>query len=123
MDRGIRPQMVKGILFGLSVVDFAVILYDGKVHSVDSSDVAFQIADALALREAATKDNIGVLELIDRARVTVEEAFLGPILTGPASCHGQVLGSDANTKYRAITDALISQLELTNYPIDLRGLA
>ncbi len=55
VEKGIRNAMEEGILSGNKVVDVRVILFDGKYHEVDSSDLAFQIAGAMAFREAMSK--------------------------------------------------------------------
>ncbi len=123
VEKGVRSQLDKGVLAGYPVVDIQVTLYDGKAHSVDSSDMAFQTAGSIALREAASAKTVTLLEPIDEVTVTVGEEYLGAVMTDISGRRGQVLGTDADGNHHAIVRALIPASELSKYAIDLRGLA
>ncbi|MDR2974698.1 MAG: elongation factor G-like protein EF-G2 [Propionibacteriaceae bacterium] len=124
VEKGIRAQLEKGVVAGYPMVDIRVKLVFGKYHPVDSSDMAFQMAGAQALREAAAKPGVtALLEPIDDVTVTVDEQYMGVIMTDVSGRRGQLVGTDADDNHHAIIHALIPQSELSKYAIDLRGLA
>ena len=77
VEKGVHHQLERGLLAGWPVVDVKVTLTDGKAHSVDSSDVAFQTAAGLALRELASPSTMCLLEPIDTVTVTVDDELPG----------------------------------------------
>ncbi|WP_396904179.1 elongation factor G-like protein EF-G2 [Mycolicibacterium phlei] len=123
VEKGVRAQMDKGVAAGYPVVDIRVTLVDGKAHSVDSSDFAFQTAGALALRDAAAATTISLLEPVDEVTVLVPEDFVGTVMGDLAARRGRVLGTDMVDGGRTAIRAEIPQVELTRYAIDLRSLA
>ena len=82
------------------------------------------MAGAQALKEAASKPGVtALLEPIDKVTVTVDEQYMGAIMTDLSGRRGQLVGTDADDAHHAIIHALVPQSELSKYAIDLRGLA
>jgi elongation factor G len=127
VEKGVRAQMEKGLLNGAGagypVVDIRVTLLDGKAHSVDSSDFAFQMAGSLALREAAAATKVNLLEPVDAVCIVVPDDFVGAVMSDLAGRRGRVLGTDKVGEDRTVVKADIPEVELTRYAIDLRSLA
>lgn len=123
VEKGVRAQMEKGVHAGYPVVDIRVTLLDGKAHSVDSSDFAFQMAGSLALREAAAATKVVLLEPIDEISVLVPDDFVGAVMGDLSGRRGRVLGTDTAGNERTVVKAEVPQVELTRYAIDLRSLA
>jgi elongation factor G len=123
VEKGVRAQMEKGVAAGYPVVDIRVTLFDGKAHSVDSSDFAFQMAGALALREAAAATRVNLLEPVDEVTVLVPDELVGAVMSDLSSRRGRVLGTDKVGDDRTLVKAEIPEVELTRYAIDLRSLS
>ncbi|OIV39114.1 elongation factor G, partial [Mangrovactinospora gilvigrisea] len=94
VEKGVRAQCERGVATGCPVVDVRVTLFDGKAHSVDSSDAAFQMAGALALKAAAEQARIDLLEPVAEVRVLVSDEYVGPVMTDLAGRRGRVLGTE-----------------------------
>jgi elongation factor G len=123
VEKGIRAQMDRGVAAGYPMVDLRVSLIGGKAHSVDSSDAAFQMAGALALKEAAAQAGISLLEPIDEVRVVVDDEDVGTVLGDLSSRRGRVTGTTSSDAGRTEVTAEVPAIELTRYAADLRSMA
>ncbi|MDT5307987.1 MAG: elongation factor [Mycobacterium sp.] len=123
VEKGVRAQMEKGVHAGYPVVDIRVTLLDGKAHSVDSSDFAFQMAGSLALKEAAAAAKVTLLEPIDEISVLIPEDLVGAVMSDLSGRRGRVLGTDTVGNDRTLVKSEVPQVELTRYAIDLRSLS
>jgi len=123
VEKGVRAQMEKGVDTGYPMVDIRVTLFDGKAHSVDSSDFAFQMAGGLALREAAAAARVSLLEPVDEVSVVVPDDLVGAVMSDLSGRRGRLLGSENVGDERTLVRAEVPQIELTRYAIDLRSLS
>ncbi|MBA3728942.1 MAG: elongation factor G [Actinobacteria bacterium] len=122
VEKGIVKTMTEGVVTGNPMVDIRVTLYDGKFHSVDSSDMAFQIAGALALKDAVAKAGVALLEPIVRVEVLLPESQTGDIIGDLNSKRGRILGMESTGSGKQRVKALVPQAEMTRYAIDLRSM-
>ncbi|MFD0274803.1 elongation factor G-like protein EF-G2 [Kitasatospora sp. NPDC127111] len=122
VEKGVRAQLAKGVSTGYPLVDVRVTLTDGKAHSVDSSDSAFQNAAALALRDAAEHAVIRLLEPVAAVSVLLPDDYLGAVLTDLSARRGRVLGTETGGPGLTLLRAEVPELELVRYPVDLRSL-
>ncbi|MEV6286458.1 elongation factor G-like protein EF-G2 [Kribbella sp. NPDC051770] len=123
VEKGIRAQMEKGVGAGYPMVGIRVTLLDGKAHSVDSSDMAFQMAGGLALREAANATKVNLLEPVDLVSVLVPDDLVGAVMSDLSGRRGRLLGTDKVGDDRTLVKAEVPQVEITRYAIDLRSLS
>jgi elongation factor G len=123
VEKGLRAQMERGIAAGYPVVDIRVTLKDGKSHSVDSSDMAFQTAAGLALREAARASRAALLEPVDEVAVLVPDDLVGTVMSDLSGRRGKVLGSEPAGDERTLVRAEVPQVEISRYSIDLRAFS
>jgi elongation factor G len=123
VEKGVRTQMERGVSAGYPVVDIRVTLTDGKAHSVDSSDMAFQTAGGLALKEAAKATTIHLLEPVDEMTILVGDEYVGAVMSDLSTRRGRVAGTEPIGNGRTMIRAEVPELEITRYAIDLRSLS
>jgi elongation factor G len=122
VEKGVRKAMEDGLVAGYPVVDIRVTLVDGKYHTVDSSDMAFQIAGGLALKDAAAAAEIVLLEPVLELEVLVNDENVGDILGDLSSRRGRVVGTDPVGTGRTLVRATVPEAEAIRYAIDLRSM-
>jgi elongation factor G len=122
VEKGIVKTMADGVVTTNPMVDIRVTLYDGKFHTVDSSDMAFQIAGSLALRDAVSKAGVALLEPIMQVEVLVPESMTGDIIGDLNSKRGRIQGMETTGSGKQRIRALVPQAEMTRYAIDLRSM-
>ncbi len=122
VEKGIVKTMAEGVISGNPMVDIKVTLTDGKFHAVDSSDMAFQIAGSLALKEAVDKAGVALLEPIVQLSVVVPDAFTGDIMGDLNGKRGKIQGMEQIGGGKQRINALVPQGEVARYVIDLRSM-
>ncbi|MFJ2115864.1 elongation factor G-like protein EF-G2, partial [Streptomyces sp. NPDC087850] len=123
VEKGVRAQAARGVVAGHPLVDIRVTLLDGKAHSVDSSDAAFQTAGALALREAADAAPIHLLEPVAEVTVLVPDTYVGPVMSDLSGRRGRVVGTEQTGAGRTSVRAEVPELEIGRYAVELRSVS
>jgi len=121
VEKGVRQACEEGILAGYTVVDLKINFYDGKMHPVDSKDIAFQIAGYHAFKEAVLQAKPCLLEPLHDIEVKVPEDAVGKVMGDLTSRRGRIQGMDSNSHYQVIK-AQVPAGELYNYASVLRSL-
>jgi len=118
VEKGIRDSAARGYLAGFPVTDFRAILYDGKYHDVDSSDIAFKIAGSLAFKEAMKQARPALLEPIMNVEVYAPDQYSGDLMGDLSSRRGRISGSEARG-HNVIIKGQVPLSEMLSYATDL----
>lgn len=122
VEKGIVKTLSEGVISGNPMVDLKVTLVDGKFHSVDSSDMAFQIAGSLALKDAVDKTGVALLEPVVQLSVVVPESYTGDVMGDLNAKRGKIQGMEQVGGGKQRINALVPQAEVARYVIDLRSM-
>jgi len=120
VEKGFRETALTGQLIGFPIIDFEVHLYDGAYHDVDSSALAFEICARGAMREAAQKSGIKLLEPIMKVEVVTPEDYLGDVIGDMNSRRGQIQGTDSRGNAQTV-DAMVPLANMFGYVNTLRS--
>jgi elongation factor G len=121
VEKGVQQACSEGILAGYRVTDVKIDFYDGKMHPVDSKDIAFQIAGYFAFKEAFAAARPCLLEPIEYVEIRVPEEFMGKVMGDLSSRRGKISGIDSDGAFQVIK-AQVPAAELYHYSSTLRSL-
>jgi elongation factor G len=121
VEKGVNQACTEGIIAGCRVTDVKIDFYDGKMHPVDSKDIAFQIAGYFAFKEAFTAAKPVLLEPIETVEIHIPEDCMGKVMGDLSSRRGKILGMDTDSTFQVIK-ASVPAAELYHYSSTLRSL-
>ena len=121
VEKGLRECMAKGVLAEYPVIGVKAVLYDGSYHDVDSSEMAFKAAAALAFKDGIKNAKPVLLEPVVKLKVAVAGEYLGGVMGDISKRRGRI--SESSTEGNITTVVAEAPLsEITKYATDLRGL-
>lgn len=120
--KGIMEKMEEGPITGSYVRDVCVLVFDGRMHAVDSNDISFKIAGMKAFRQAFMEADPKLLEPINDLEVLVPEDVMGEVMTDLQTRRALVVGVDAKNQYQVIR-AKVPLSELSNYSNSLKSVS
>jgi elongation factor G len=121
VDQGIREAMESGVLAGYPMVDIKVTLVDGSYHEVDSSEMAFKIAGSMAIKEAAVKAGVQLLEPVMDVEVVTPDDYMGDVMGDLSGRRGLIQGSEPRGA-ATVVSAKVPLSEMFGYATDVRSM-
>ena len=121
VEKGVNQACTEGIIAGCRVTDVKIDFYDGKMHPVDSKDIAFQIAGYFAFKEAFMTAKPVLLEPIETVEIHIPEDCMGKVMGDLSSRRGKIIGMDTDSTFQVIK-ASVPAKELYHYSSTLRSL-
>lgn len=121
VQAGVKEALDSGVIAGFPVVGIKVKLIDGSYHPVDSSDIAFKIAGAMAVKEAIQKAEPVILEPIMKVQVIIPQEYLGEVIGDLNARRGKIEGMETRGAVQVV-NALVPLRELFGYATALRSL-
>ncbi|KPV52175.1 elongation factor G [Kouleothrix aurantiaca] len=122
VEKGVREAMAEGVVSGNHLVDVRVTLFDGKMHPVDSKEIAFKIAGHEAFKLAVQKAQPVIMEPIYAMEISVPDQFAGDIMSDMTTRRGRVQGMLPDGSGRTTISAHAPLAEIQRYATDLRSL-
>ena len=122
VEKGMRETAETGSLIGFPIIDFDIVLTDGAYHDVDSSALAFEITGRGAMREAAQKAGIKLLEPMMKVEVVTPEDYLGDVIGDLNSRRGQIQGTDSRGNAQVV-EAVVPLANMFGYVNELRSFS
>jgi len=121
IDAGIKEALESGVLAGYPMVDVRVSLVDGSYHDVDSSEMAFKIAGSMAIKEAARKAGVQLLEPVMDVEVVTPDDYMGDVMGDLSGRRGLIQGSEPRGN-ATVVRARVPLSEMFGYATDVRSM-
>jgi len=121
IEKGINSVLTEGVVAGYPVVDVKAVVFDGKMHPVDSKDIAFQIAGREAFKKVFADAGAVLLEPVMDVQITVPESMMGDIVSDLNTRRGRVQGMDT-VGHKSIVTAQVPYSEMMRYANELRSM-
>ncbi|MCF7926948.1 MAG: elongation factor G [Candidatus Izimaplasma sp.] len=122
VEKGLKEIFEKGPLAGFPVIGIKAILYDGSYHDVDSNEISFKIAAALAYKEACKSAKPTLLEPIMKLEIVIKDDYVGDVIGDINKRRGKVLGMEPLGNGKQQVNAEIPEAEIISYTIDLNAM-
>ncbi len=123
VEQGIKETLLGGVIAGYPVVDVKATLYDGSYHDVDSSELAFKLAGALATREGVRQAKPILLEPVMRLEATTPEEFMGDVIGDINSRRGRIESMEDLSGGAKLIKAIVPLSTMFGYTNDLRSMS